>query len=100
MKDTDLLNLLISKTVAIAIEKGMRLAVVLEGLETAPRTVVVQCATLPELVVQQLSNRQRDAVFADSMAVARKLRNGSQLLDGAGEGAGQAPQRTRLEPWG
>ncbi|HYV35595.1 MAG TPA: glucose-6-phosphate dehydrogenase assembly protein OpcA [Gemmataceae bacterium] len=54
----------------IAVEKGMRLAVVLEGLETAPRTVAVQPATLSELVVHQLSNRERDAAFRESMAVA------------------------------
>jgi glucose-6-phosphate dehydrogenase assembly protein OpcA len=54
----------------IAVEKGMRLAVVLEGLETAPRTVAVQPATLSELIVQQLSNRERDPAFRESMAVA------------------------------
>jgi len=54
----------------IAVEKGMRLAVVLEGQDAAPRTVAVQRATLSELVVQQLSNRERDSVFRESMAVA------------------------------
>jgi glucose-6-phosphate dehydrogenase assembly protein OpcA len=54
----------------IAVQKDMRLAVVLEGLETAPRTVAVQTATLPDLVAQQLSNRERDPVFRESMAVA------------------------------
>jgi glucose-6-phosphate dehydrogenase assembly protein OpcA len=54
----------------IAVEKGMRLAIVLEGPETAPRTVAVQTSNLPELVAQQLSNRERDPVFLASMAVA------------------------------
>ena len=49
-------------TINIAIEKGMRLAVVLEGLETAPRTVAVQPASLPELVASQLSSRERDPI--------------------------------------
>jgi glucose-6-phosphate dehydrogenase assembly protein OpcA len=59
-----------AQTINIAIEKGMRLAVVLEGLETAPRTVAVQPASLPELVASQLSSRERDPVFRESMAVA------------------------------
>jgi glucose-6-phosphate dehydrogenase assembly protein OpcA len=54
----------------IAVQKDMRLAVVLEGAETAPRTVAVQTPTLAELVAQQLSNRERDPHFAASMAVA------------------------------
>jgi glucose-6-phosphate dehydrogenase assembly protein OpcA len=57
----------------IAVEKGMRLAVVLEGQQAAPRTVAVQPATLAELVVQQLSNRERDPVFRESLAVAEVL---------------------------
>ena len=48
----------------------MRLAVVLEGLETEPRTVAVQPPTLAELVAEQLSNRERDPVFMESMVVA------------------------------
>jgi glucose-6-phosphate dehydrogenase assembly protein OpcA len=58
------------QTFNIAVQKDMRLAVVLEDLETAPRTVAVQPATLAELVAQQLSNRERDPVFRESMAVA------------------------------
>ena len=54
----------------IAVEKGMQLAVVLEGLETAPRTVAVKSSTLSQLVIQQLSNRERDPAFQQSMAVA------------------------------
>jgi glucose-6-phosphate dehydrogenase assembly protein OpcA len=54
----------------IAIEKGMRLAIVLEGLDAAPRTVAVQQPALAELVVNQLSNREADPVFRQSMAVA------------------------------
>ena len=48
----------------------MRLAVVVEGMETDPRTVAVQQSTLAELVVDQLSSGQRDPVFRESMGVA------------------------------
>jgi glucose-6-phosphate dehydrogenase assembly protein OpcA len=54
----------------IAVQKDMRLAVVLEGLETAPRTLAVPTPSLAELVAQQLSNRERDPRFTESMAVA------------------------------
>jgi glucose-6-phosphate dehydrogenase assembly protein OpcA len=54
----------------VAVEKGMRLAVVLEGQEAAPRTMAFQPAVLSELVVNQLSNRESDPVFQESMAVA------------------------------
>jgi glucose-6-phosphate dehydrogenase assembly protein OpcA len=58
------------QTYTMALQKDMRLAVVLEGLETAPRTLAVQAPTLAELVAQQLSNRERDPRFTESMAVA------------------------------
>jgi glucose-6-phosphate dehydrogenase assembly protein OpcA len=57
----------------IAVEKGLRLAVVLEGRDAAPRTIAVQPATLSALVANQLSNRERDPVFRVSMAVAEVL---------------------------
>jgi glucose-6-phosphate dehydrogenase assembly protein OpcA len=54
----------------IAVQKDMRLAVVLEGLEAEPRTLAVQAPTLADLVAQQLSNRDRPRGFAQAMAVA------------------------------
>jgi glucose-6-phosphate dehydrogenase assembly protein OpcA len=58
------------QTYTIAVQKDMRLAVVLEGMETVPRTLAVQVPSLAELVAQQLSNRERDPRFTQSMAVA------------------------------
>jgi glucose-6-phosphate dehydrogenase assembly protein OpcA len=57
--------------VNVTVEKEMRLAVVLEGREMAPRTVAVQHPTLGGLVARQLSNRKRDPVFRASMAAAQ-----------------------------
>jgi glucose-6-phosphate dehydrogenase assembly protein OpcA len=52
-------------------EGGTRLSLVLEGLEVAARTVSVQPQELAELVARQLSDRERDPVFRESMAVAQ-----------------------------
>jgi glucose-6-phosphate dehydrogenase assembly protein OpcA len=54
----------------VTIEDEKRLAVVVEGRDAAPRTVTIQPVTLAELVVNQLSNRENDPVFCESMAVA------------------------------
>jgi glucose-6-phosphate dehydrogenase assembly protein OpcA len=56
--------------VNITLENGLRLVVALEGADAAPRTVAAQPTTLAELVANQLSNRERDPVFRESMAVA------------------------------
>lgn len=50
-----------------------RLEVITEGVETAPRTVSVQPLSLAELVGRQLSDRERDAVFVESIATAQTL---------------------------
>jgi glucose-6-phosphate dehydrogenase assembly protein OpcA len=50
-----------------------RLEVVTEGVATMPRTLTVQPLTLAELVGRQLSDRDRDPVFNESMAVAQTL---------------------------
>ncbi|HYT94325.1 MAG TPA: glucose-6-phosphate dehydrogenase assembly protein OpcA [Gemmataceae bacterium] len=55
----------------VTVEDERRLAVVLEGLAVAPRTVTVQPQPLAELVARQLSDRERDPVFRESMAVAQ-----------------------------
>jgi glucose-6-phosphate dehydrogenase assembly protein OpcA len=49
------------------------LAVVPEGMAAAPRTLTVQPQPLAELVARQLSDRERDPVFRQSMAVAQGL---------------------------
>jgi glucose-6-phosphate dehydrogenase assembly protein OpcA len=55
----------------VAAEDGSRLAVVLEGVEAAPRTITLQAQPLASLVGRQLSDRERDPVFRESMAVAQ-----------------------------
>jgi len=55
------------------IEDERRLAVVPEGPGAEPRTVTVPPQPLAELVGRQLSDRERDPVFRESMAVARIL---------------------------
>jgi glucose-6-phosphate dehydrogenase assembly protein OpcA len=47
-----------------------RLAVVPEGVPGAPRTVTLPPQPLPDLVARQLSDRERDPVFRESMTVA------------------------------
>jgi glucose-6-phosphate dehydrogenase assembly protein OpcA len=49
------------------------LEVVTEGVEAAPRTVSVQPMSFAELVGRQLSDRERDPVFAESIATAQTL---------------------------
>jgi len=44
--------------------------VVLEGVEGAPRTMTLPPVSAAELVGRQLSDRERDPVFHESMAVA------------------------------
>src|SRR5262249_44027103 len=51
--------------------QGDRLAVQPEGIDATPRTVAVQAPSLAELVGRQLSDRERDPVFQESMAVAQ-----------------------------
>jgi len=50
-----------------------RLEVVTEGVAAAPRTVSAQPLSLAELVGRQLSDRERDPVFTESMATAQTL---------------------------
>jgi hypothetical protein len=49
------------------------LAVTLEGTDMAARTVTVQPQPLADLVASQLSDRDQDPVFHESMAVAQVL---------------------------
>lgn len=57
----------------ITVENEQRLAVALEGTDTAPRTVLIKPQPLAELVGRQLSDRERDPVFRESMGVAQVL---------------------------
>ena len=52
-------------------EDEKRLSAHLEGVSGAPRTVTIRPQSLAELVGRQLSDRERDPVFRESMAVAQ-----------------------------
>lgn len=52
-------------------EDGKRLSAVMEGSDVAPRTLSVQRQTLADMLTRQLSDRERDRVFSESMAVAQ-----------------------------
>jgi glucose-6-phosphate dehydrogenase assembly protein OpcA len=53
------------------VEDERRLALVAEGTETASRTLALQRPSLAELISRQLSDRESDPVFRESMAVAQ-----------------------------
>jgi hypothetical protein len=44
-----------------------------EGPPAPPRTLMVQPTSPTDLIARQLSDRDRDAVFSESMAVAQTL---------------------------
>jgi glucose-6-phosphate dehydrogenase assembly protein OpcA len=54
-------------------EEGQRLVIQLEGAEGAPRTQTLPALSPAELVGRQLSDRERDPVFHESMAVAQVM---------------------------
>jgi glucose-6-phosphate dehydrogenase assembly protein OpcA len=54
-------------------EDGRRLSTILEGSDAAARTMMVPPHTSEELIGRQLSDRERDPVFRESMAVAQVL---------------------------
>jgi glucose-6-phosphate dehydrogenase assembly protein OpcA len=53
------------------VQDDRRLAVVPEGVEAAPRTLTTQPQGLAEMVARQLSDREPDPIFRESMAVAQ-----------------------------
>jgi glucose-6-phosphate dehydrogenase assembly protein OpcA len=57
----------------VIVDGANRLAVVPEGVEGARRTMTVPPQTATELVGRQLSDREPDPVFYESMAVAQSL---------------------------
>jgi glucose-6-phosphate dehydrogenase assembly protein OpcA len=54
-------------------ESNERLAIQLEGVDAAPRTIMVPALTAAEVIGRQLSDRERDPVFRESMAVAQVM---------------------------
>ena len=56
-----------------ASEGDGRLSVAPEGVEVAARTVTVQPQRIAELIGRQLSDREPDPVFRESMKVAQQL---------------------------
>jgi glucose-6-phosphate dehydrogenase assembly protein OpcA len=58
-------------TLNLVVESDVRLAVLVEGVDSEPRTVTVPKLSAAELVGRQLSDRELDPVFRESMAVAQ-----------------------------
>ncbi len=56
-----------------ASEEGNRLSVTPQGVAVAPRTVTVQPLKIADLIARQLSDREPDPVFRESMKVAQQL---------------------------
>jgi glucose-6-phosphate dehydrogenase assembly protein OpcA len=54
-------------------EGGRRLAIRLEGVEAAPRTIAVPKLSAAEVIGRQLSDRERDPAFHECMAVAQGM---------------------------
>jgi glucose-6-phosphate dehydrogenase assembly protein OpcA len=59
--------------VVIRLEEDRRLVVEQEGVSASPRTANLQPQSSAELLARQLSDRDRDPVFAQSMAIAQEL---------------------------
>lgn len=57
----------------VVVEEAQRLAIRLEGVDAAPRTVNIPSLSPGEVVGRQLSDRERDPVFRESMQVAEVL---------------------------
>ncbi len=55
------------------VDSDVRLAVTLEGVDAAPRTMSVPPQTASELIGRQLSDRDDSPAFRDSMAVAQTM---------------------------
>jgi glucose-6-phosphate dehydrogenase assembly protein OpcA len=55
----------------LVVESDIRLAVLVEGVDSEPRTMTVPKQSAAELIGRQLSDREPDPVFRESMAVAQ-----------------------------
>jgi glucose-6-phosphate dehydrogenase assembly protein OpcA len=62
-----------SAAMSIVQEESVRLSIQLEGVAAAPRTMALPKHRSAELVGRQLSDRERDPIFHESMAVARVM---------------------------
>lgn len=58
-------------TIVTTADGGQRLTVQMEGIDAAPRTITVQSQTPVDLIARQLSDRERDPAFRESMVVAQ-----------------------------
>jgi len=58
-------------TINCVLEDERRLSALPEGIAASPRTVTLQRQTVAELISRQLSDREPDPVFRESMQVAR-----------------------------
>jgi glucose-6-phosphate dehydrogenase assembly protein OpcA len=65
--------------VILRLEEGRRIAALQEGVAAALRTSNIQAQRPAELLARQLSDRDRDPVFSESMGVAQEL--AKSLLD-------------------
>jgi glucose-6-phosphate dehydrogenase assembly protein OpcA len=54
-------------------ETPQRLSMQLEGMDAAPRTIMVPAASPVDLIGRQLSDRERDPAFTESMRVAHAM---------------------------
>ena len=54
-------------------ESGRRLSIRLEGVDASPRSMSVPASSAAELIGRQLSDRERDAAFRESMAVSQGM---------------------------
>lgn len=57
----------------VVVPDGQRLSMAIEGVDVSPRTVTVPPASAVDLIGRQLSDRERDPAFRDSMAVAQVM---------------------------
>jgi hypothetical protein len=57
----------------MTVEDSARLSVELEGVDAAPRTIAIPPQSAVELIGRQLSDRERDPAFRESMAVAQVM---------------------------
>ncbi len=57
----------------MTVQEGQRLTLELEGVDASPRTISISPQSPVELVGRQLSDRARDPVFRESMAVAQVM---------------------------
>lgn len=60
----------------LSVEDSCRLSLVVEGADAEPRTLTVPALSPAEVVGRQLSDRERDPVFRESMTMAQAMAQG------------------------